>query len=404
MTRFVLVIAGVAQGACTLDKISGNSAGGSSGAIATGASQTSGGGTTTRGSTSTGGSSSGGTSSGGASSSGSSTGAPPSVCHPACGSNQTCEDAGCNCLAGTTDCPLEDGGLNCVDEQTDDANCNGCENSCPDSATCRGGACDCDAGPACFIPNHGLMCFAFGSDPANCGFCFNGCGVTQSCIDGMCECAEGLTACGPFCYNTDTDPSNCGTCGKACDPGFAQSSGCRKGMCVCGGVGHNCAKIPAGSPPMCECTGLICTAPSFATDIYPLLSEQTGDFGCAASGCHSGAGPAGGLGFLDSDGNLDAGMAYAELLGVDGGGSSAGIPACDAGLALGAASTECACASRVVPGDAGDSYLVDVLSDHLPANCATDLPMPLDADGGWAPLNGCEQQLIIQWIATGAGP
>jgi hypothetical protein len=155
---------------------------------------------------------------------------------------------------------------------------------------------------------------------------------------------------------------------------------------------------------MCECTGLICTAPSFATDVYPLLAQQTGAFGCAASGCHSGASPAGALGFLDENGNMDAGMAYAELLGVDGGGSSAGIPGCDAGVPPGAPSTQCACVSRVIPNDGGDSYLVDVLTNQLPTNCATDLPMPLDDDGGWAALDGCARQLIIQWIETGAGP
>ena len=101
---------------------------------------------------------------------------------------------------------------------------------------------------------------------------------------------------------------------------------------------------------------------------------------------------------------MDAGMAYAELLGLDGGGSSAGIPECDAGLPAGAPSTECACVSRVVPSDVGDSYLVDLLFNDLPANCLANLPMPIDADGGWISLNACAEQLVEQWIEFGAGP
>jgi len=148
----------------------------------------------------------------------------------------------------------------------------------------------------------------------------------------------------------------------------------------------------------------LCTSPSFATDVYPLLAQQAGAFGCAATGCHSGGAPAAGLTFLDESGDMDAGMAYAELIGLDCGNSPGGVPTCDAGLPAGAPSTECACISRVLPSDLNDSYLIDVLTDKLPPGCAADLPMPINSDGGWEPLAACPLQLIEQWVEFGANP
>ncbi len=149
-----------------------------------------------------------------------------------------------------------------------------------------------------------------------------------------------------------------------------------------------------------------CATLSFATDIYPLLAQQTGAFGCTASGCHSGANPAAGLAFLDSNGNMDAGMAFAELENPPTATGDAGIPYCDGGVPGGAPSTECACVSRVVSGSNGifESYLIDVLLNDLPGQCATTEAMPLAFDGGWAPLGSCEKQLLEQWVQTGANP
>jgi hypothetical protein len=146
-----------------------------------------------------------------------------------------------------------------------------------------------------------------------------------------------------------------------------------------------------------------CSPPSFAADIYPLLAQQNGSFGCAASGCHSGGAPAGGLAFLNPLGDLDAGMAYAELLGTDGGSDAGGAPYCDAGVP-GAPSTQCACVSRVVPGNINVSFLIDALSDDLPAQCAYASPMPIDSTGQWSPLTACSLELIEQWIGAGANP
>jgi hypothetical protein len=96
-------------------------------------------------------------------------------------------------------------------------------------------------------------------------------------------------------------------------------------------------------------------------------------------------------------------MAYAELLGSGDGGLMDAGGSCDGGVAF-AASTECACVSRVVPGDVLDSYLVDVLDNSMPASCAANLAMPIASDGGWAPLSVCDIALIAQWVTTGAQP
>jgi len=97
-------------------------------------------------------------------------------------------------------------------------------------------------------------------------------------------------------------------------------------------------------------------------------------------------------------------MAYAELLGLDGGASSAGTPACDAGISEGAPSTQCACVSLVVPDSTSESYLIDVLLGQLPTGCAGNLDMPIDSDGGWAKLDSCSLQLVEQWVEYGANP
>jgi hypothetical protein len=208
------------------------------------------------------------------------------------------------------------------------------------------------------------------------------------------------------CTDLSQDPLNCGTCNNNCSTSYAAGSTCEFSLCACNtGQDQLCVNIPSNSPPSCDCetAGTSCVAPSFARDVYPFLAQQTGAFGCSASGCHSGGSPPGGLGFLDDGGLMDAGMAYAELVGTDGGGGSAGAPFCDAGVPGGAPATQCACVSRVVPGYIYGSYLIDVVVNDIPGNCAFTLPMPTDGVN-WLPLSECSEALLSQWVTAGAAP
>lgn len=104
-------------------------------------------------------------------------------------------------------------------------------------------------------------------------------------------------------------------------------------------------------------------AVSFAGTVQPIFSAR-----CATGGCHSGAFPAAGL-------DLSAGSAYANLVNVD----SSQLPA----------------RKRVLPGDAGNSYLYQKL---LNAPGIVGSPMPLGA----FPLPAAELDRIERWIDQGA--
>jgi hypothetical protein len=204
------------------------------------------------------------------------------------------------------------------------------------------------------------------------------------------------------CVDTQQDPLNCGTCGNVCTTSYASGSGCRFGFCACAEpMDQLCTNIPSASPPTCDCpaVGTPCASPSFERDVYPFLAQQAGAFGCSASGCHSGTMPASNLPFLDQDNHLDAGMAYAALVGTGGGGDAGSESFCDGGE--GVQSIQCACQSLVTPGNIYASYLIDALSSDLPAGCNNRLAMPTDGQN-WIPLPACSLQLVEQWVATGA--
>ncbi len=326
--------------------------------------------------------------------------------------------------AGICNCPLpySQCGPDCVDTFSDINHCGSCDNDCTiiglglTELTCNLGNCYCGpTGQGTICPDG--VCSTLGDDPNNCGACGNVClAPAQDCENGTCVCPDAESLCGSpdagiplFCINTTEDPVNCGSCGNQCEETYAANSGCRFGLCFCSpSQSHLCAKTgQGGAQPACECdpNSQACDKPSFAADIYPLLAQQSGSFGCSASGCHSGGSPAAGLAFLDSSGNMDAGMAYAELLNPPGPGDAGdGIPYCDGGVPGNAPATQCACVSRVIPGNHNGSYFIDTLLNDLPGQCAKSLAMPLDDAGVWTPLGSCSQQLMQQWVDMGAAP
>jgi hypothetical protein len=404
---------------------SGAGSGGASSGGAGGGNSTGGisGGATSGGAGSIAGASTGGSPTGGFSN-GSTTGAGTTTggCDGGCQAGMVCVGSACVCpgneMLCTTTSPTMGTSSSCVDTSSDPKNCGSCGFTCTGpGAGCSNGACTCAKGSD-FTPcasGTGAVCTDEYADTSNCGSCGNACTMPAvDCILGNCTCADEKTLCGgadsgvaPFCANTVQDPDNCGSCGYVCDDSYAAGSGCRFGLCFCDPFQSLfCANLPATSPPTCSCNTVDagCATPSFATDVYPLLAQQSGDFGCAASGCHSGGAPAGGLAFLDDAGQQDAGMAYAALVGIDGGGGSDDAPGCDAGIPPGAPSTQCACVSRVVPGNIYESYLIDTVVNDLPGQCATSHPMPIVANDAWSPLGGCEQQLLQQWVSAGANP
>lgn len=138
------------------------------------------------------------------------------------------------CPEGLTYC-AESG--DCVDLQTDLANCGACGSICESGLVgveCRNGECvraDCPEG----IEYCGAvdLCRNLSVDPEHCGACGNAC-ASGVCIEGVCSpdasnCEDGQTNCGGACIDTCCDNDNCGACGIACPSGTT----CFEGICDC---------------------------------------------------------------------------------------------------------------------------------------------------------------------------
>lgn len=137
-------------------------------------------------------------------------------------------DAG-GCPTGTTSCAGA-----CVDLQTSNTNCGGCDNVCGSGESCVAGTCT-------FVcPGTQLLCGGGCVDAetsdVHCGSCGNACAPGTACTAGSCAsiCAPTETYCDGSCVDTSSDAAHCGACGSACAAGGA----CQSGSC----------RYPAGTP------------------------------------------------------------------------------------------------------------------------------------------------------------
>jgi hypothetical protein len=73
-------------------------------------------------------------------------------------------------------------------------------------AGCAPGTVACTAG----------QCVNTQTDPANCGSCGFLCIGGATCTAGICGCPGGQTFCGSACVDLSSDPANCGACGATC--------------------------------------------------------------------------------------------------------------------------------------------------------------------------------------------
>src|SRR5262249_44063032 len=88
---------------------------------------------------------------------------------------------------------------------------------------------DGDTPPVC-APNEtqcGANCVDLQSDPANCGACGRACGAGLVCSMGTCQatCTLPLTNCSGACVNLQTDTNHCGSCTNNCPTGAVCASG-----------------------------------------------------------------------------------------------------------------------------------------------------------------------------------
>ncbi len=130
-------------------------------------------------------------------------------------------------------------------------------------------------------------------------------------------------------------------------------------MAACGGTDDPAG--PGGNdPPARE----ILDNPSFATNVAEIFNRR----GCTAGNCHGGG--QGGL-TLGS-----AAVSYASLVGV--------------------AAVGCANETRVIAGDAANSYLLKKLQGTQPGGCGARMPV------GGAALDAIDIGNITNWINRGA--
>lgn len=207
-------------------------------------------------------------------------------------------DYQCGCPDGQTWCPNPNALAQCVDLETDDANCAACGNACPPEGDgrerppnthfgCYDHECgtlkcdmfydDCDK-----VPETG--CEALLVDDHNCGVCGNECaGGTHCRLDQyyvpQCMCAPGQTYCERFCIgeicvgtcaDLTSDKDNCGACGFACPQPPLDVQACSYGKCelTCtmgrgdcnGNLADGCETNIASDPKNCGGCGHVCDA------------------------------------------------------------------------------------------------------------------------------------------------
>ena len=78
----------------------------------------------------------------------------------------------------------------------------------PTSESCLNGQTRCDG-----------ICVEVQTSEGHCGGCDTVCGAGQSCINGACACEDDLTQCSSSCVDTTTATSHCGECDASCAEG-----------------------------------------------------------------------------------------------------------------------------------------------------------------------------------------
>ncbi|MCB9556518.1 MAG: hypothetical protein H6707_10475 [Deltaproteobacteria bacterium] len=192
------------------------------------------------------------------------------------------------CLSKTE--PTRCGTL-CVNTDTDDAHCGGCDQPCGDNANCREGKCVCVKGfQNCDgnLPSNGCECQSATCDGAKCPTpdpCAGvNCGQNAACNNGQCSCLKGYENCdlsfANGCECTACSGTNCVLADPCAAINCGSNATCisKTGLCECRagygdcdktfntgcevqlGTAANCSQCGDGCLPTQTCQTYSCTA------------------------------------------------------------------------------------------------------------------------------------------------
>ncbi len=132
-------------------------------------------------------------------------------------------------------------GIDCVDLNSDNQHCGGCDLACSGEEACLAGEClsQCSGGAT----KCGEECVDAKFDPQHCGACDATCtavaNATAVCLDGTCDwiCQPDHQNCNQLSddgceASLNDDPTNCSKCGAACAAVTNGTPGCQNGKCV----------------------------------------------------------------------------------------------------------------------------------------------------------------------------
>jgi len=220
-------------------------------------------------------------------------------CGNSCDSDEVCTNGSCSCPSYARLCSGR-----CRNTQTDASNCGSCGTSCGTGQSCVAGACVCPTGQLYCSSR----CRQISVDRSHCGACGNACGTGQACVNGSCVCPTGSTNCSGRCRYTISDHSNCGSCGNSCSSskvcttgggGSSCQSSCASGLTRCSNRDcvnlqtdfNNCGTCGTVCSTGQSCVGGVCSCPSGQTSCSGICIDlQTDRLNCGSCGnaCASG--------------------------------------------------------------------------------------------------------------------
>src|SRR5437588_672566 len=110
------------------------------------------------------------------------------------GGSEAPDGSASGCTGGQIKCGGDGGPAYCVNAQSDNQNCGGCDVKCAQGEVCSQGKCSSSCGMSqtkCMVNNQ-TYCANLQSDNTNCGMCGKQCAALEVCTNGACASSCGM--------------------------------------------------------------------------------------------------------------------------------------------------------------------------------------------------------------------